>query len=419
MNEERDLESEAVEHARDLAWELYSVQPENPQIPAMAQSVLARNPRFTGMIVLQALHYQEVGEPDRARQLLQDLAGTRDHQYIGAISELRDLEYNQRNYAEALRLAELVLRESPEPEWRDVLRLGFAETYAIGAEQGWARVDSAVEMSAAKGPDQYNIGLALRASHLYSTGAPAERLLAATEPAVAATPTDTILLTALAQGYMYTYRLEEAEQILLRVLREEPTDSVAEASLGAVSAFLRGLRGGEFTIEEMKAAGMGEQVSVMWRELIFGTDIAEALAALDLVMPPDLRAALHAPIDRESAYESDGNREILSWHNGQAPGSAAFWRADGEFRLLSAAEVDGTEAAIAADPAAWPQFTSEENFELIFTNDAGSFLIVGFAGRMFRRDADGTNTQIAPALSDWFWDRVAAFGGNDARLGKS
>ena len=78
-------EQEAIERDRDLAWELYDYQPEHPKIPELTQSVIAREPTFTGMIILLALHREACGEIDEARSLLQELMGRRDRQYVNAV----------------------------------------------------------------------------------------------------------------------------------------------------------------------------------------------------------------------------------------------------------------------------------------------------------------------------------------------
>jgi tetratricopeptide (TPR) repeat protein len=119
MNEPLDLDREAISRDRDLAWELFEAQPQHPRIPELVLSVLATAPELTGMSILLAMHREACGEVDEARRLLQDLMGRRDRQYLNALRRLRDLEDSAGDYDEALRLAELVLREDPEADWRD------------------------------------------------------------------------------------------------------------------------------------------------------------------------------------------------------------------------------------------------------------------------------------------------------------
>jgi tetratricopeptide (TPR) repeat protein len=242
-----DLERTAIEHDRDLAWELYDAQPQHPQIPRLTQSVLAREPRFTGMIILLALHRQACGEIDEARRLLHELVGRRDRQYPGAIRKLRDLESSQSNYAESLRLGRIVLREDPEADWMDRMEVASASAYVVDPETGWRLLDEAVEFCARTDPDRYAGALGQRATRFLITGAPPQRFLTAAEEAVRADPTESIIATALAYAYLFDYRPYEAADILGRVLREDPTDEVAEGGMIMARAFIDPLEGTEYT----------------------------------------------------------------------------------------------------------------------------------------------------------------------------
>ncbi len=434
----REIERESIERDRDLAWELYDFQPEHPRIPELTQGVLAREPSFTGMIILLALHREACGEVAEARRLLQELMGRRDRQYVNAVKKLRDLEFSDERYEEALRLAEIVLRESGEVDWLDLMDHASALIFTGQREEGWRRIDAAVEHCARVDTGRYADALGQRAARLLASGAPPERFLPAAQEAVAADPSEPLLATTLGFAYLTDYRADDAEELFLRVLREDPTDSVAHIGLTLARAFLEPIRNGTHTMDDHRAAGSGEMAWRILRDQLFGTGIPEALSALDEVMPEDLRRSLRAPLDRDAARESGGDDTLLAWHDGQEPGAGAgaaaaagsdagagagsdagapsLWGTRERFRLMSAAEISAMDDAIEADPAAWPQWQAEVSYDTqLCTDDAGVYLIEGYAGRIYRRGPEGEDQEVAASLADWLWDRVATFGGADPR----
>lgn len=419
MDAQSDVERAAIEHDRDLAWELYEFQPTHPRIAPLARSVLARVPAFTGMVILLALHYEALGDVDEARQLLRGLIAMNDRQYLNALRKLRDLEERAENYPETLRLSEAVLRGDPEPGWRDLMDHSTATFFVVGPEAGWDIIDAAVELCGRTAPDDYPDALGQRAVRLLATGAAPERFAPAAQEAMDADPSDPFIATALGFAQLYEYRPERAEQLFRRVLSEDPTNEIAQAGMTVTRGFLDPIVRGAATIDDMRAGGMGELAWRMLRDQIFGTDVASALAALDSVMPVDLRASLRAPLSRDEARASQGDAVILAWHDGQLAGSGAHWGADEGLRLLSAAEVGELETAIEERPQEWPQWKPEEEYyTLILTDDAGAYAFEGYGGRLIRRAVDSEDRTIAPSMSDWLWDRVVAFGGHDPRPGR-
>ena len=420
MTEAMDLERQAIERDRDLAWDLFDAQPEHPRIPQLARSVLARAPQFTGMIILIAMHHEARGEPDEARRLLQELIGRRDRQYLGALRTLRDLELAEGNDAEGLRLAETVLREDPEAHWLDLMKRASATAVVVDPQTGWRLLDEAVEFCGRTEPDDYADALGQRALRFLVSGAPPTRFLEAAQQAIEADPSDSIIATALAYAYLYDYRAAEAEVILRRVLREDPMDEVAQGGLIIARSFVDALDGSDYTMEDVRRMGMGE---VAWRTLrdkMFGTGVVEALAALDAVLPVDLARSLRPPLDAEAARDSGGEDKLLEWHDGQAVGAGELWGDGWPFRLMTGAEVRTMEDALADHPEDWPQWDTErEYFTLLFTDDAGTFVFEGTAGHLYRRAPGEEDQEISPSLADWLWDRVAAFGGADQRPGRA
>lgn len=420
MSAPDELERAAIERDRDLAWELYDFQPEHPRIPELALSVLARAPQFTGMIILLALHRHARGDDDEARRLLQELIGRRDRQFLNAVRKLRDLESSAGNFVESLRLAELVLREDPEASWEDRMDHANALAHTDDPETAWRRIDQAVELSARTDPEQYAQALGQRALRFLATGAPPDRFLRAAQQAIEADPTEPLLATALAYAYLYDYRVDEAKQLLLGVLREDPTDTVAQTGMTIVNGILGPIERGVATMDQIRAGGLGEIVWRTLRDQLFGTGTAEALDALDEVLPADLRQALHPPLDAEAARASGGDHTLLGRCDGQDVGTGLLWGTGEPFRLLTGSEVRTTDDAIEQHPADWPQWDHEnEYFTLLFTDDNGSYLFEGSGGRLFRRSPGQSDQQVASSLADWLWDRVAAFGGTDARPGWS
>lgn len=56
----------------------------------------------------------------------------------------------------------------------------------------------------------------------------------------------------------------------------------------------------------------------------------------------------------------------------------------------------------------------EDYYSQVMTDDLGAYLIIRVDDIAIRR-AGAEDVVIGPSLSDWFWDRVAAFGGTDPR----
>ncbi len=415
-----DLEQAAIERDRDLAWELFEVQPTHARIPELAQRVLLREPTFTGMVILLALHRKACGDLDEARRLLRDLLGRQDRQYLSALRILRDLEASDRNHAEALRLADLVLREDPEADWMDRMVRANGLIFTGDPEEGWRCIDDAVALSARTDPERHTRALAQRAARFLSTGAPPERFLPAAEAAIAASPTEPVLSTALAYAYLFDYRAEEAEALLRRVLREDPTDTVAQSGVIIARGFLGPIERGEATMEDLRAGGAGEMAWRMMSEQLFEIGLDDALAALNRVLPRALVRVLRGRLRTGLAKATRGDATLLSWHDGQDPGTGDAWAAEGPARLMSSAEIDAMEDAIERDPAAWPEWSTEgEYFTIIATDDNGAFLFEGTGGRLFERGAGVEDREVAASLADWIWDRIVAFGGEERRPGRA
>ena len=171
-------------------------------------------------------------------------------------------------------------------------------------------------------------------------------------------------------------------------------------------------------MDDLRAAGMGEMAWRVLRDTMFDTGLPEALMALDAVLPDDLASALRPPLDVEAARASGGDAVLLAWRDGQNPGSGALWGTEQAFRLMSAEEIGEMDQAIQRSPADWPQWSDERGYYTqIFTDDAGTYVIEGYAGRLFARGSVGQDREVSPSLADWVWDRVASFGGRDPRPG--
>ena len=416
----QDREQALIDRDRTLAWELYEANPEHPRIAELTSSVLLRAPEMTGMIILSALHLEACGEVEEARRRLQELVGRRDRQYVNAVKKLRDLEYSARNYAEALRLTEIVLREQPDADWTEHMELGSATVFVRGPEEGWRIIDEAVEMCARTDADWYADALAQRALRFLSTGAPPERFGPAAAEAIEADPSELVLTVALGFAYLFDYRAQEAEELFLRVLRETPTDGIAQAGLRVSRGFLEPIRNGTHTMDDHREAGTGEMAWRMMCGYMFDTTLEQALAALDHVMPGELAASLRPPLSEDDARAADGDSDVLVWHDGQEPGGGYLWGMGEPFRLLSGAEVTALEAAIESDPGAYPEWAGDDvYYSFIATDDAGTVFFTGVARRLYARRAGQEDRLIAPSLADWAWDRVVSFGGTDPRPGRA
>lgn len=415
-----DAERAAIERDADLAWELFGANRRHPRIPELARSVLSREPGFTGMIILTALHLQALEQFDEARDLLQGLIGQRDRQYLNALRILRDLEYADRRFDEARNLGETVLREDPDAEWIDEMILGTAIVYTGDRESGWRRIDEAVECCGRSDPGQYASALTQRATRFLSTGAPADRFLLAAEEAIAANPSELTLSTVLAFAYVTDYRVEEAEVLLRRVLREDPTDTIAQSGMTMVRGMLDPIERGDATMDDFRAGGAGEMYWRMIQDQLFDIGLADALEALDRVLPRALVRVLRGGLSRRAAERTEGERTLLSWRDGQDPGTGEAWGLDEPFRLLSGAEIRALERAIEEDRETFSQWDPEgEYYTLIATDDAGAYWFEGYAGRLYRRASGEPDREVAPSVAEWVWDRVVAFGGGERRPGRA
>lgn len=414
-----DAERKAIEHDRDLAWELFDAQPTHPRIGELAQSVLAREPAFTGMIILTALHREACGEIDEARRLLQELMGRRNRQYLNAVKKLRDLEFSEGNFVEMRRLCEIVLREDPEAGWLEQMELGSALAYTGDPELAWKRFDAAIETAATLDPQQYAHALGQRATRLWAAMAPPELILPAAEAAIAADPTDEMLGLVLGFARLYDYRPDDALRQFHALLRDDPTLEMAHVGVALTRGLLTPIEQGSATLEKMRELGMGEVAWKVLRNKYLGTGLKEALAALEGVMPEALAASLRAPFDPETADTASGEDTVLGWRDGQQPGTGELWGASGNFRLLSNAEISETDAAIEAATGSFAGWESKPDyFWLIATDDAGRYLLEAAGGRLYSWSTEGPDVEVAPSFADWVWDRVAAFGGRDARPGR-
>ncbi|MGD7732393.1 tetratricopeptide repeat protein [Propionibacteriaceae bacterium G57] len=414
MSDMTERITDPAERDAELAWELYEAQPTHPEIPRLAMRVLLAQPGRSGMRILLARWHDARGEVDEARKVLHDLVGLHDQQFVNAVRELRDLEAHERNYDQALHWARLVLRREPDG-WFDHMRLAVLVAMADDLETGWDMMDEAVAMCARTAADAMPGALTYRALHLLITFAPVPRFLEAARPAFEADPGSEFLAHAMAYAYMHEYRFDDAEAHLLGMLRIDPTDEVAPPLLNMIRTIMDSLDEHEVSVDLLREQGLMEFSWKSLRANESGTSLAHALAALDDVMPAELRAVLRPPAPAEIAAESGGDRDIALWRDGQQPGTGALWGADEPFRLLSVAEIAEMDAAIEADPAAFPHWDAEESyFSQLLTDDAGAYLIEGPHGCLYRRGPEG-DVELAPSASDWFWDRVVAFGGADPR----
>lgn len=405
-----------VERDRDLAWKLFEAQPTHPEVARLAARVLADQPGRNGMRMLLAMHHDACGERATARELFLEVVARRDDFFVDAARELRDLEQSEGRYAEALRWAETVLREEQD-HWRDWTDLGAATAMAGDLELGWQILDDAVERCGRQQPDSLRHALTRRALFLLQTFAPAERFLPAAEEAMRADPSCEFIGVPLAWAYVHAGRFDDAEELALRLLRQDPTDDLAETVVVMIRSMRSAVEKADVSLADFHASGALDGFWTDQRNRILGADLESALAALDEVMPDALRAVLRPPLDEQAARESPGEREIAAWHDGQEPGTGALWGHDVAFRLMSSAEITAMDAAIEADPDAHPQWQDEEvsdYYSQVMTDDAGGYLIVTATDVVIRRSGVA-DVAVAPRLSDWFWDRVVAFGGRDPR----
>lgn len=406
-----------VQRMSDMAWDLWEAQPTHPKVRELATAVLAEAPERTGMWILLSRHFSACGDVEVARRFLQDLIGTRDGQYLNAVRELVTLECAERSYVEARRWAEVALHEEPESA-RGLMDLAEATAMSGDHDEGWRMLDEAVEAFATTRVDDLPWALVHRAMVLLGSYAPPARFISAAEEAVRADPTDEFIRYPLAWGYVHEGRFDDAEEISLRMLREDPTDELAASVVQMVRRVRAGLEKSEQTMEGLVASGMLEQIWTQMRDQQLGHDVVTALAELEQVMPKQLRDTLLPGVDPETARETGGSRELAAWHDGQEPGAGRIWGLDGDFRLMSAAEILEMDDLVEARPEEYPEWQAEtlaEAYSQLMTDDAGGYLIEVAMGRLAIRRAGAEDVVVAGSLKDFVWDRVAAWGGKDPR----
>ncbi len=409
-------EIDPIERDVDLAWELFEAQPTHPEVGRLAMRILAQQPGRNGIRILLAMHREECGAVDEAREILLAVAGQRDRFFVDVARRLRDLEQSECRYDEARRWAETAVREDPE-RWLDQMELGFATAMCGDLDAGWQLLDAGVAACASTDADNLPDAFIARAIYLMQSWAPHERFIPAAEEAMRANPSSEFIGGPLAWAYMGMGRFDDAEELALRLLRLDPTDGLAQGVVSVIRSWRATVAKGEVTFADIHESGM---VEIMWsqkRDELLGTDVASALAALEEVLPAALRAALLPPGDEDTVRKSPGEREIAAWHDGQQPGTGALWGVDGDFRLMSSAEIAAMDEAIEAEPEAHPQWQQdrlEDYYVQVMTDDEGGYLVATLENVVVRHDGVD-DVVVAPNLASWFWDRVAAFGGRDPR----
>ncbi|MDQ3790915.1 MAG: tetratricopeptide repeat protein, partial [Actinomycetota bacterium] len=383
---------EAVERDLDLAWELFAAQPTHPRVAELALRVLAAQPERSTPLLLLASHREFCDDLDEARRLFLQVAGRRDGQFINAARGLRRLAFTERDHGEALRWARTVLGEDHE-DWDDWMELGAAEASAGEHEDGWRRLDDAVALCARTAPDRLPKALGRRAEYLLWTFAPLDRFVSAAEEAIRADAGNSWVALMLGWSYLVQYRFADAEQLGLRLLRENPTEDLLQ-SLVETARTMLGIveRAGaqDITLADIRRSGAIEMAWQQIRDTKLGIDLESALAALDAVMPADLRATLRPGADAADLAEgpSVGSlvaKDLVTWHDGQEPGSGAAWGMAEPFRLMSAAEIIAMDAEIDADKAAHPDWPENEVWEQVMTDDAGAYLVAVAFGALVKR----------------------------------
>ncbi|MEK8227105.1 hypothetical protein NKG05_15080 [Oerskovia sp. M15] len=363
------------------------------------------------MIILLAMHREACGEIDEARRLLQELMGRRDRQFLGAVRRLRDLEYSDRNYAESLRLAELVLREDPEADWLDRMDLGSATAFAVDLEAGWALIDDAVELCARTDTDRYARALGQRALRFLASGTRRS-----------ASSWRRSWRSKRIRASRASRRHWRSRTCTTTVPRKRPS------SCGACSGKTHGR-------DRAGRHGRGQGIPRLPRtrcqhdgrppQRWHGRDgmAHPAGQALRDRHRPGARRAGHRDAGRPRPIAASTSRpgggpgergedKVLAWHDGQLPGTGALWGDGQPFRLMTGAEIHEMDDAIEQHPESWPGWDGEgEYYTQIFTDDAGAYLIEGTGGRLYRRGTGTADQQAAASLADWIWDRVVAFGG--------
>jgi tetratricopeptide (TPR) repeat protein len=410
-------DTDSVARTLDLAWELLDAQPTHPRVAELARQVLTAQPERSSAAMVLAYHRESCGDADEARRLYLGVAGRRDSQFIWAARALRHLESAANDHDEALRWARTVLDEDQE-DWDDWMKLGHVQARAGEHDAGWRQLDEAVALCARTAPDDLPTALSKRAESLLESFAPPERFIPAAEEAIRANAADSWVATLLGFAYVAQYRFDDAEQLGLRLLREDPTDDLAQSLVGLARSMLRIVdkaHGDDVTLEEIQGTGV---IEMSWRQLRdqkLGIDLASALTALDAVLPDDLRATLRPGVATKEKIGSLVAKDLVAWHDGQQPGSGAAWGLAEPFRLMSAAEIIAMDAEIDADPAAQQDWPENEIWEQVMTDDAGTYLVAVAFGALVKRRPGQPDEPVAASMADWIWDRVAAFGGRDPR----
>ncbi|MBZ2199720.1 tetratricopeptide repeat protein [Occultella gossypii] len=416
-----DAAADPVERNLDLAWELLSAQPTHPKIAQLALQVLAAQPERSSAALLLGSHREACGDADEARRLYRQVAGRADSQFINAARALRHLAFAEHDHPEALSWARTVLRVDQEG-WDDWIELGYAQALSGEYDGGWHQLDEAVAMSARTAPDDLRKALGKRAVYLFGTFAPPEVFVPAAEEAIRADAANPTIALMLGWAYLVQYRFADAEELALRLLREDPTDGQLQNLVETARTMRRIVDDADaedVTLEDIRRAGVIEMAWQLLRDRILGTDLASALAALDKVMPEDLRATLRPAATPSEEEAKDigamAAEDLVAWHDGQRPGSGATWGLPETFRLMSAAEMLAMDAAIEADPAAHPDWPQNDAREPVLTDDAGAYLVVVAFGKLVARRPGHPDEPVAESMADWIWDRAASFGGRDPR----
>jgi hypothetical protein len=112
------------------------------------------------------------------------------------------------------------------------------------------------------------------------------------------------------------------------------------------------------------------------RDQHLGIDLASALAALEEVMPPEVRATFRPPLTPEQAEERPGSDDtVTTWHDGQLPGTGAVWGLGASFRFMSSEEIEAMDEQIEAKQQDWPRWPQNERWDQYLTDDAGGYVI--------------------------------------------
>lgn len=415
MNDDRD----AIEKTLELGWELIEAQPTHPKVAELAARVIAAQPERSSAMLLLGLHHEACERYDDAKRLYLQVAGRRDNQFSSAASALRHVSFAMRDFDEALRWARVVLEEDQE-NWDDWMELASALAETGQVEEAWPAMDDAVVMCARNEPDRLPTALAKRAGYLLASFAPIERFIPAAEEAMRANVASPEVGLMLGWSYLVQYRFEDTEQLALRLLRENPTEELFLSLLQTartVQNIVDNAAEEGITLDDVRRSGMLETSWQHLREQSIGVDLASALAALDEVMPAEVRATLAPPADPEKAEEAGAiaGETLLIWHDGQPQGSGAVWGLAEPFRLLSLDEVIALQDAIEADQAAYPEWPENDVQEPVMTDDAGAYLVVAAFGAVVRRQAGHPDVPVASTMAGWVWERVEQYGGVDPR----